>query len=61
MLPWQDVLGLGSEARMNVPGTIEGNWHWRFDWHQVQADTLARLKAQLQHYQRYQTTTVANQ
>lgn len=61
MLPWQDVLGLGSEARMNVPGTIEGNWHWRFDWHQVQADTLARLKAQLQHYQRYHTTTVANQ
>lgn len=61
MLPWQDVLGLGSEARMNVPGTIEGNWHWRFDWYQVQADTLARLKAQLQHYQRYQTTTVANQ
>ena len=24
----QDVLGLGSEARMNVPGTTEGNWSW---------------------------------
>lgn len=61
ILPWQDVLGLGSEARMNVPGTIEGNWQWRFDWHQVQADSLSRLKAQLQNYQRYHTTTVANQ
>jgi len=27
----QDVLGLGQEARMNKPGTIEGNWQWRFE------------------------------
>ena len=27
--PLQDVLGLGSEARMNSPGTVEGNWSWR--------------------------------
>ena len=26
--PAQDVLGLGSEARMNTPGTEEGNWLW---------------------------------
>ncbi|MDD5657110.1 MAG: 4-alpha-glucanotransferase, partial [Elusimicrobia bacterium] len=25
----QDLLGLGSEARMNLPGTAEGNWKWR--------------------------------
>ena len=25
----QDVLGLGSEARMNLPGTSEGNWLWQ--------------------------------
>ncbi|HAM36596.1 MAG TPA: 4-alpha-glucanotransferase [Elusimicrobia bacterium] len=25
----QDLLGLGSEARMNLPGTLEGNWLWR--------------------------------
>lgn len=30
VIPWQDVLGLGSEARMNVPGTVENNWSWRF-------------------------------
>ena len=27
--PVQDVLGFGNEARMNVPGEAEGNWHWR--------------------------------
>jgi 4-alpha-glucanotransferase len=26
--PMQDILGLDSEARMNVPGTISGNWQW---------------------------------
>jgi len=30
VFPLQDVLGLGSEARMNLPGTAEGNWCWRF-------------------------------
>lgn len=29
ILPMQDVLGLGSEARMNLPGTASGNWRWR--------------------------------
>ncbi len=29
VIPLQDVLGLGSEARMNVPGTAAGNWRWR--------------------------------
>jgi 4-alpha-glucanotransferase len=29
IFPVQDVLGLGTEARMNIPGTAEGNWDWR--------------------------------
>jgi 4-alpha-glucanotransferase len=29
VMPLQDVLGLGSEARFNVPGTVAGNWGWR--------------------------------
>lgn len=29
IFPMQDLLGLGSEARMNRPGTAEGNWEWR--------------------------------
>jgi 4-alpha-glucanotransferase len=30
IVPLQDVLGLGSEARMNRPATLGGNWTWRF-------------------------------
>ena len=29
IVPAQDLLGLGSEARMNRPGTVSGNWRWR--------------------------------
>jgi 4-alpha-glucanotransferase len=29
LAPAQDLLGLGTEARMNIPGTPEGNWGWR--------------------------------
>jgi 4-alpha-glucanotransferase len=30
IVPLQDVLGAGTEARMNLPGRLGGNWHWRF-------------------------------
>ena len=30
VVPLQDLLGLGSEARMNTPGKPDGNWEWRF-------------------------------
>jgi 4-alpha-glucanotransferase len=29
--PLQDLLNLGNEARMNVPGRAQGNWGWRCD------------------------------
>jgi len=29
VLPLQDILQLGSEARLNLPGTVTGNWQWR--------------------------------
>jgi 4-alpha-glucanotransferase len=29
MVPLQDLLDLGAEARMNLPGSVEGNWRWR--------------------------------
>ena len=32
MIPLQDLLGLGTTARMNTPGTAEGNWKWSFSW-----------------------------
>ena len=30
IIPLQDILGLDSEARLNTPGTREGNWTWRY-------------------------------
>jgi 4-alpha-glucanotransferase len=35
ILPMQDLLGLDGGHRMNLPGTTEGNWSWRFSWDQV--------------------------
>ena len=35
--PVQDVLGLGTEARMNTPGTVGANWHWRMRPHDLDA------------------------
>ncbi len=35
VVPLQDLLGLGSEARMNTPGVAGGNWQWRFAWDQI--------------------------
>ncbi len=41
--PLQDVLGLGHEARMNLPGTEQGNWQWRY----TAADLTDRLADRL--------------
>jgi len=43
ILPLQDVLGLGSEARMNTPGRAEGNWRWRVRADQLTTPPLERL------------------
>ena len=43
--PAQDVLGLGSEARMNRPGTDGGNWRWRLRRGQLTERHAARLRA----------------
>lgn len=37
IVPFQDLLGLGSQARLNTPGTSRGNWSWRFDWAELPA------------------------
>jgi 4-alpha-glucanotransferase len=46
IIPMQDILGLGSEARMNIPGKPHGNWEWRFTFDQLtkeKKDTLSEL------------------
>jgi 4-alpha-glucanotransferase len=45
VVPLQDLLGLGTEARMNVPGRAEGNWSWRYDAKQLDASVNDRLEA----------------
>jgi len=52
MHPLQDVLGLGSEHRMNFPGKAEGYWEWRFAWSQVLPEHAARLAQWAQLYGR---------
>ncbi len=52
VIPMQDVLGLGSADRMNTPGTIEGNWLWRFNWEQVTEEKANRLAHMVDLYGR---------
>lgn len=42
VLPMQDILNLGVGHRMNTPGTVEGNWSWRFVWDQVDEAAAVR-------------------
>lgn len=44
VLPMQDLLGLGSEARMNMPGRAKGNWGWRFQRKQLHPALVQRLR-----------------
>ena len=43
--PLQDVLDLGPQARMNLPGTEEGNWHWRYSPAELTAERAQRLRS----------------
>lgn len=43
VIPMQDIIRLGSTDRMNTPGTTVGNWHWRFDWSQLNDDNVGRF------------------
>jgi 4-alpha-glucanotransferase len=45
MIPVQDVLGLGSEGRMNTPGRARGNWAWRLGRGQLTRAHARRLQA----------------
>lgn len=52
LIPMQDVLGLGSEARMNLPGRASGNWEFRFSWDQVTGSVTKKLKSLIETYGR---------
>jgi len=52
IIPMQDILGLGTEHRMNTPGTVNGNWQWRFAWSQLTSDIMHRFQAAINLYGR---------
>ena len=52
IVPLQDVLGKGSEARMNLPGRPSGNWRWRFTAGEPTAEAQRRLRLYTETYGR---------
>ncbi len=52
LYPLQDVFSLGTNSRMNLPGTIEGNWEWRFPADSLTDEVSTRLKALAEIYER---------
>jgi 4-alpha-glucanotransferase len=52
VVPLQDVLDLGSEARMNFPGRPAGNWKWRFTWDRLGDEHRDRLREMVELYGR---------
>lgn len=52
LIPMQDVLGLGTEARMNQPATLGGNWRWRCRREAVPPEIAARLRELAELYDR---------
>jgi 4-alpha-glucanotransferase len=59
IVPLPDVLGLGSEARMNLPGRPTGNWRWRFAVGDLGGDLAGRLAELAQLYDRAPRTGTA--
>ncbi len=45
IIPMQDILGLGSSARMNRPASIKGNWRWRLSPRYLTSSLAKRLRA----------------
>jgi 4-alpha-glucanotransferase len=52
IIPVQDILGLGAEARMNQPGTGQGNWEWRLLTEQLTPALAEKLRAMTETYGR---------
>ena len=52
IFPIQDILGLGSNARMNTPATVVGNWDWRLSLRALREDDALRLRNLCEIYER---------
>lgn len=52
IIPMQDILGLPEEARMNLPGTINGNWQWKLNKNLVTDEIKTWLRTQAEKTKR---------
>ena len=61
IVPAQDLLALGSEARMNTPGREDGNWSWRLTEGQLTDGLAQRLRAATERTGRLQSFRISRQ
>lgn len=59
IIPFQDILGLSSEARMNIPGTANGNWGWRYTWDMVPKNLRTEFAEMLESYGRRRSVSTS--
>lgn len=52
VIPMQDILGLGEEARMNLPATSHGNWRWRLLSDQITPSLIKEIREMTETYGR---------
>jgi 4-alpha-glucanotransferase len=61
IVPLQDVCCLGTNARMNMPGTSEGNWRWRYRAEALRTEYRDRLRDMALIYGRYEPKPPKNE
>ena len=61
IVPMQDLIGLGSEARINIPSTLGENWKWRALEGQITKDLAKKLYKYMQMYGRISEKVLAEQ
>lgn len=59
ILPMQDILGLNEKARMNIPGTIQGNWLWQLEKNQPLDGIKTWLRRLAENTSRCRTTMIS--
>ncbi len=52
IIPLQDILCLGNEARMNFPGTVSDNWLWRYKKEDITEEMEKNLALLTRKYER---------
>ena len=53
IIPLQDYLGLGSEARINIPSTVGANWKWRMKKGALTSEVIEKMDTMAKMYGRY--------